>query len=136
MGAITLTRKDYTEGLERVAQIASDDTSYLDKFTVTFSDGLNTAQTLEICRAIQSSDLDAKIRLMRICLRGRNVKVTCPNGDEEKFCMTGIDDDLEGFPLFQKEPLALLAIADCIYGYTLKKYVRPSKTQKVVNKSE
>ena len=125
MEALTLSRNDYREGIERVAE-ASGDTSYLDKFTVTFPDGINTASTLEICRVIQSTDMEARIRLMRICISGKNVEVTCPNGDKEKFCANA-DGSLDGFPLFQKEPLALLAISDCIYGYILKKYVRPSK---------
>ena len=64
---------------------------------------------------------------MQICIAGKNVHVKCPNGEVEKFCMTNVDDNLEGFPLFEHDPLALLAIADTLYGYILKKYVRLSK---------
>ena len=135
MGALTLTRKDYQEGIQKVAEAASDK-SYLDQFTVTFPDGLNTADTLEICRAIQSADMDAKIRLMRICIRGRNVEVTCPNGDKERFCMAELTDNFSAFPLFVKEPLALMALSDCVYGYILKKYVRLSKSQGAGEKAE
>lgn len=131
MEALTLTREDYKEGIERVAE-ASGDTSYLDNFKVTFPDGLNTASSLEICRVIQSSDMDARIRLMRICIAGKNIEVVCPNGETEKFCLTTDTGSLEGFPLFQKEPLALMAISDCIYGYILKKYVRLSKKPEAV----
>lgn len=124
MEALKISRKDYQEGLE---QVSNFDGVYLDAFEVKFPEGMNTANALQICRTIQSPDLDSKIRLMRICIAGRNVEVKCPNGDIEKFCMSEVDDSLEGFPLFQKEPLALLAIADAIYGYILKKYVRLSK---------
>jgi len=126
MEALKLTRNDYREGIEKVAE-ASGDTSYLDKFSVSFPEGINTANSLEICRVIQNSDMDARIRLMRICIAGKKVEVICPNGETEKFCISEQNDSLEGFPLFQKEPLALMAISDCIYGYILKKYVRLSK---------
>lgn len=126
MEAIKISREDYHDGL---AQVASFDGVYLDSFVVTFPEGINTAQTLAICRTIQNPTLDAKIQLMRICIAGKNVEVKCPNGDVEKFCMSGTDDSLEGFPLFKKEPLALIAIADSLYGYLLKKYVRLSKPE-------
>lgn len=128
MEALTLTRNDYKEGLAQVDQACTDKT-YLEQFAVTFPDGVNTAATMEICRVIQSPTLESKVHLMRLCIKGRNVQVTCPNGDVEKFCMSNIDDNLEAFPLFVREPLALLAIADCLYGYLLKKYVRLSKAQ-------
>lgn len=128
MEAITLTRNDYIEGLKKTEEAAKD-SSYLAQFEVKFPDGINTASTMEICRVIQDADFEAKTRLMRLCIKGKNVEVRCPNGDVEKFCMTGTDDNLEAFPLFVKEPLALLAIADCIYGYILKKYVRLSNAR-------
>lgn len=126
MEALVLTREDYKEGLERVDEACADG-AYLGQFAVTFPDGINTASTLEICRIIQSPTMENKIHLMRLCIKGRNVEVKCPNGDTEKFCMSNENDNLEAFPLFVKEPLALLAIADNLYGYILKKYVRLSK---------
>ena len=126
MEALTLTRADYNEALEEVNKGLGDE-SYISMFEVTFPDGINTANTLEICRVIQNPTFENKIRLMKICIAGKNVEVKCPNGDVEKFCMTSPEDNLEGFPLFQKDPLALLAIADALYGYILKKYVRLSK---------
>lgn len=124
MEAITISRNDYKEGLDQVNQY---DGVYLDGFSVTFPDGINTAQTLLICRAIQAPSLESKLQLMRVCIAGKIVEVKCPNGEVEKFCMSSVDDSLEGFPLFKKEPLALIAIADSLYGYLLKKYVRLSK---------
>lgn len=121
MEALTITREEYTEGLDKVN---SFDGVYLNNFTVTFPDGINTAQTLQICRTIQNPSLESKIELMRICIAGKNVEVKCPNGDIEKFCMSSVDDSLEAFPLFKREPLALIAIADSLYGHLLKKYVR------------
>ena len=126
MEALTLTRETYEEALDKVNN-GLEDKSYLAMFTVTFPDGVNTASTLEICRVIQAPTLENKIRLMKICIEGKNVEVKCPNGETEKFCMSNIGDNFEGFPLFQKDPLALLAIADDLYGYILKKYVRLSK---------
>ena len=125
---ITLTRDDFNKGLLQVNEACTDG-SYLDKFKIVFPDGLNTASTLEICRVIQNADLETKIALTRICIAGRNVEVTCPNGEVEKFCMQNVSDGLEGFPLFKKEPLALIAISDAIYGYILKKSVRLSTAQ-------
>ena len=129
MGALTLSRNDYEEGIEKVAT-AGANVSYLNQFEITFPDGLNTADVMEICRCIQDADFDAKVRLMRISIKGRNVQVKCPNGDIERFCMSELTDDLAAFPLFVKEPLALMAIADSIYGYLLKKYVRLSKPER------
>ena len=126
MEALTLTHKTYEEALDAVNSGLGSE-SYLSQFTVTFPDGINTANTLEICRVIQAPTMDNKIRLMKICIAGRNAEVTCPNGDKEKFCLTNAEDNIEGFPLFQKDPLALLAIADALYGHILKKYVRLSK---------
>lgn len=128
MEALTLTRKDYIEGLEKIEEIVTTTgQSYLDQFTIKFPQGLNTASALEICRLMQEPDLDAKIRIMRICVAGRNVEVKCPNGDVEKFHINNPDDSLESFELFQKEPLALSALADAVYGHILKKSLRPSK---------
>jgi hypothetical protein len=64
---------------------------------------------------------------MRVCITGKKVEVKCPNGEIKKFLMSNVDDLLESFPLFQDEPMALIAIADSLYGYLLKKYVRLSK---------
>jgi len=125
MGAICLTRKDYEEGMTQVDE-ACVDGAYLDKFKINFPDGLRTASTMEICKLISQPDMEAKVRLMRVCIQGKNVEVTCPNGEVEKFCMMNLNDTLEGFPLFQKEPMALMAISDAICGYILKKYVRLS----------
>jgi hypothetical protein len=134
MEALTLTRNDYTEALEQINQGLGDE-SYISLFTVKFPDGINTASTLEICRVIQSPGFDNKLRLMRVCITGKNVEVICPNGEVEKFCMSDPEDNLEGFPLFQKDPLALVAIADALYGYILKKYVRLSKPKEAAAKA-
>jgi hypothetical protein len=126
MEALTLTREIYDQAIEYVDK-GLDDKSYLDLFSVKFPDGINTASALEICRVIQAPTTDNKVRLMKICIEGKNVEVKCPNGDIEKFCMSNITDNFEGFPLFEKDPLAIIAIADALYGYILKKYVRLSK---------
>lgn len=126
MEALTLNRETYLSALEEVNE-AVGETDYLSMFTVTFPDGINTANTLELCRAIQTPTTENKVRLLKICIEGKNVEVTCPNGEVEKFCMSNVNDGFDGFPLFQKEPLALLAIADALYGHILKKYVRLSK---------
>lgn len=128
MGNLTLklTRKVYDEGLEQINAAAQGDTAYLDQFETEFEDGLNTASVMEICRAIQDSSFEGKVRLMRICIAGKNVKVKCPNGESYKFRLSGAEDSIEGFDLFRKEPLALWAVADTVYGYVLKKSLRPS----------
>lgn len=126
MEALTLDRSIYTESLDEINETLNGE-SYINQFSVTFPDGVNTASTLEICRTIQAPSFENKVMLMRICITGKKVEVKCPNGDVEKFCMTNVDDNLEGFPLFEHDPLALLAIADTLYGYILKKYVRLSK---------
>lgn len=128
--AITLSRNDYVEGLERIQENAQDGTSYLDKFSVTFPDGLNTVETLEICRAVEDPSLDTKVHLARLCMAKKNVEVKCPNGETEKFCIADPDASLGGIPLFVKEPLAIMAISDAIYGHLLKKYLRLSTTPK------
>lgn len=134
MEALTLTRNDYLEGLEKVAEAAQDNTTYLDKFKISFPEGLNTATSLEICRIMTDPTMEGKIRLAKICIAGRNVEVTCPNGETEKFHLSKPEDSLEGFPLFVKEPLALLALADSIYGFVLKKSLRLSKTRTVADR--
>jgi hypothetical protein len=126
MEELTLTHADYDEALEYVNTNLGDE-GYVSLFSVTFPDGINTANTLEICRVIQAPTFDNKIRLMKICIAGKNVEVKCPNGDVEKFCMSDAGDNLEGFPLFKNDPLALIAISDALYGHILKKYVRLSK---------
>ena len=126
MEALTLTRKIYSETLDEVAA-GMGDTTYLDQFEVTFPEGINTAEVLEICRVIQNPTFDNKIRLLKICITGKNVQVKCPNGEVQKFCMTNEADNFDAFPLFKDDPLALVAITDTLYGYILKKYVRLSK---------
>ena len=126
MEAIKLSRAVYNEAIEKVEAV-SREKAYLDQFEVEFPDGINTANALEICRAIQDSSFENKVHLLRICIAGKNVKVTCPNGDIETFRLGNVEDSFEGFPLFQKDPLALYALSDTIYGYILKKSLRPSK---------
>ena len=126
MEALTLTRKIYNETLDEVAA-GMGDTTYLDQFEVTFPEGINTAEVLEICRVVQNPTFDNKIRLLKICIKDKNVQVKCPNGEVTKFCMTNDDDPFDAFPLFKDDPLALVAISDTLYGYILKKYVRLSK---------
>lgn len=126
MEALTLDRAIYQDALKEINESLGNE-SYTSMFSVTFPDGINTANTLEICRVIQSPTFENKVHLMKVCIEGRNVEVKCPNGDKEKFCMTSIGDNFEGFPLFKKDPLALVAISDALYGYILKKYVRLSK---------
>ena len=129
MEALTLTRKDYVDGLAKSVSSELDDKSYLDRFEIKFPAGINTASSLEICRLLQDPSLESKVRIMKICIAGKNVEVKCPNGDIEKFCLSNIDDSLEGFDLFHREPLALIAISDAIYGYILKKSIRLSSPQ-------
>lgn len=124
--AVTLTRKDYEGALEQVAAASGNNDSYLAGFTFAFPEGMNTASTLEICRMVNEQSFDMRVRLARICIAGKPVAVTCPNGDIEKFRMTNIDDSFDGLPLFEKEPLALIALTDCVYGYIVKKSVRLS----------
>jgi hypothetical protein len=127
MEALTLDRSIYDNTLEEIEKDLQCE-SYVNMFKVTFPDGINTANTIEICRAINAPSFENKKRLMKICIEGKIVEVTCPNGDKEKFCMSTQEDvDFEGIPLFKKEPLALIAITDSLYGYLLKKYVRLSK---------
>ena len=131
MEALTLDRSTYEEALLNINNTLGEK-SYISGFSVKFPDGINTANTLEICRVINAPSFENKIHLMKVCIEGKNVEVTCPNGDVEKFCMSNINDNFEGFPLFQKDPLALMAIADSLYGYILKKYVRLSKPKEQV----
>ena len=69
---------------------------------------------------------ETRVRLARICIAGKPVAVTCPNGETETFRMTNMDDSFDALPLFEKEPLALIALTDAVYGYLLKKSVRLS----------
>lgn len=126
MEALTLTRTVYDEALETINKELNGK-SYVDQFEISFPDGINTASTLEICRAINAPTMDNKIHLMRVCITGKNVEVKCPNGETKKFLMSNVDDLLESFPLFKDEPLALIALTDSLYGHLLKKYVRLSK---------
>ena len=124
--ALTLTRQDYKDGLEQVAMSGDKDTTYLDGFKITFPDGINTASTLEICRMINEPTFETRVRLTRICIVGKPVTVVCPNKDVENFQMANVDDSFDAFPIFEKEPLALIALTDCIYGHLLKKSIRLS----------
>ncbi len=135
MEALTLNRNVYTEALQNINEALNGE-SYIAQFSVTFPEGINTANTLEICRVINAPTFENKTHLMRICIANKNVEVKCPNGDVEKFCMTNVEDNFEGIPLFAKDPLALMAIADCLYGYILKKYVRLSKPSEAAVKAE
>lgn len=126
MEALKLTRDDYTGALDHLNESLGDK-SYLAQFEVTFPDGINTASVMEICRTINAPTFENKVHLLRLCTKGKNVEVKCPNGSIEKFCMNNLDDNFEAFPLFAKDPLALMAISDAVYGYILKKYVRLSK---------
>lgn len=125
---LTLDRSVYTDALRMVNEELGDQ-GYLALFTVTFPDGINTASTLEICRVLNAPTFENKVHLMKVCIEGKNVEVKCPNGEVEKFCLTNVEDNVEGFPLFKKDPLALMALADNLYGYILKKYVRLSKPE-------
>ena len=73
MEALTLTRQDYHEGLDRVDEAVVNDKAYLDQFKVEFPEGLNTANTMEICNVIQDSSFESKVHLMRICIAGKTV---------------------------------------------------------------
>ena len=126
MEALTLDRKTYKEALAEINQTLGDE-SYISLFSVTFPDGINTANALEICKVINAPTFENKVHLLRVCVIEKNVEVKCPNGEKEKFCMNNVEDAFEAFPLFQKDPLALMAISDAVYGYILKKYVRLSK---------
>lgn len=137
MEALTLSRKDYDEGLDKAAQsISASGQTYAEQFSVTFPDGLNNPSALEVCRIIQNADLESKIRLTKIMIADKNVEVHCPNGDVEKFHLSNPTDSLDAFDLFKKEPLALLAISDAVYGYILKKSLRLSASQAVVAETE
>ena len=135
MEALKLSRDVYNEAIEKVEAVSAEK-AYLDQFEFEFPDGLNTASTMEICRVIQSPTMENKIRLLKLCVIGRNVEVKCPNGEKEKFCMTNEGDSFDAFPIFQKEPLALIAITDAIYGHILKKCVRLSNAQKKAANAE
>ena len=135
MEALTLNRRQYNEAIAQINETLNGD-SYVNQFEVTFLDGINTANTIEICRTINTPTFDNKIHLMRICIAGKNVEVKCPNGDIKKFCMSNVDDVFEAIPLFKDEPLALIAIADSLYGHILKKYVRLSKPKEAAAKAE
>lgn len=124
--ALTLTRNDYWGGLEKVDASGDKEKPYLAGFSIAFPEGINTASMLEICRLINEPSFETRVHITRICIAGKTVEVTCPNGDLEKFHMTNVNDSFDAFPLFQKEPFALVAISDAIYGYLLKKSIRLS----------
>ncbi|MBP5792062.1 MAG: hypothetical protein J6W46_00260 [Spirochaetaceae bacterium] len=128
MEALTLDRSIYDNTLAKIEEDLHGE-SYVNEFKVTFPDGINTANTLEICRVVTEPTFANKKHLMGVCIEGKLVEVECPNGDREKFCMSSQNDNLEGIPLFKNDPLALIAIMDSLYGYILKKYVRLSKPE-------
>ena len=136
MEALKLTRAIYEEGLDQIDQAVQNDKAYLDQFSIEFPEGLNTANTMEICKVIQDSSFESKVHLLRLCIAGKNVKVTCPNGEVEKFRLGNSEDSIEGFELFKKDPLALWALADSVYGYILKKSVRPSRPARAEAESQ
>ena len=135
MEALTLNRTEYKKTIAEINEKLNGET-YVNQFEIKFPDGINTANTLEICRVIDAPSFENKVHLMRICIREKVVEVICPNGEKDKICMTNMEDSLEAFPLFQKEPLALMAIADSLYGYILKKYVRLSKPEDAAAKTD
>ena len=135
MEALKLTREVYNEALNKIDEVAING-AYLDQFSVEFPDGLNTASTMEICRVIQDSGFESKVHLLRLCIAGKNVKVTCPNGEVYTFKLGNAEDSIEGFDLFKKDPLALSALADTVYGYILKKSLRPSTARAEVTVQE
>ena len=132
MEALTLSQKDFNEALELANSL---DDQYTSMFKVTFPDGINKASVLEICRIMQAPSLENRVKLMKLCIVGKNVEVTCPNGDVETFCMTNAEDSLDAFPLFDKEPFALVAIANSLYGYILKKSWRLSTPKEAAAKN-
>lgn len=136
MEALKLTRSVYEEGLGKIDEAVQNDKAYLDQFVIEFPEGLNTASTMEICKVIQDSSFESKVHLMRLCIVGKNVSVTCPNGEVEKFRLGNAEDSLDGLDLFKKDPLALWAIADSVYGYILKKSVRPSSPARTVAEAQ
>lgn len=117
-----------TEALAAVTDFrAETGASYLDSFEIEVPQGMNTPAVLEICRCIQDQSFESKVRMAKLCLEGKVVNVTCPSGEKESFCLGSADAGLEGIPLFRKEPAALIAIADAVQGYLLKKYLRLSR---------
>ncbi len=132
MEALTLSQKDFTEAINLANSL---DDQYTSMFEVTFPDGINKASVLEICRIMQAPSLENRVKLMKLCIVGKNVEVKCPNGDVEKFCMTNAEDSLDAFPLFEKEPFALIAIANSLYGYILKKSWRLSTPKEAAAKN-
>ena len=121
MEARKINRQIYHEGIAQIENVIQDDKAYLDQFNIEFPEGLNTASTLEICRAIQEGSFEGKLHLMRLCIVGKTVKVTCPNGDIESFRLGNIDDGIDGFDLFKKEPLVLAIHAGLECGILLSK---------------
>lgn len=127
MEALTLTRKDYEEGLEKAGDSIVNGESYASQFKIYFPEGLNTASALEICRVIQDDSLEGRIRLSKICIADKTVEFVCPNGEKERIHLSSANDSLEGFEFIHKEPFALIALSDAIYGYILKKSLRLPK---------
>lgn len=135
MESLELSREDYYGGLAAVAE-ASGDGTYLDRFKVRFPEGMNTASALEVCRLVQSPELEARVRLAKICAAGKPCEIETPDGKRHKFVLTSPDDSLDAFDAFKEHPLALLAFADSVYGYILKKSVRPLKAPEAAAKAD
>lgn len=129
MERLQLTRAEYNSALDKIGT-ASENGAYLDQFAFAFPDGLNTASTLEICRAVQDPSLESKVHITKLCIAGKKVSVTCPNGETADFCIADAGDSVDGFDIFRKEPLALSALADTVYGHVLKKSLRLSAPRK------
>lgn len=123
---IEIDRSVYQDALTEITD-GLGDKNYAALFKVSLPDDLNTASVLEICNVISAPTFENKIRLLRICIAGKKVEVTCPDGSKDAFIMSEVDDSLDAIPLFQREPIALIALTDSVYGYLLKKYVRLSK---------
>ena len=74
MEALTLDRGVYTEALARINDNLNGE-SYISQFVVTFPEGINTANTMEICKVINNPTFDNKVQLLKICIEGKNVEV-------------------------------------------------------------
>ena len=74
MEALTLDRSIYKEEIDRVNR-ELDGKSYVSLFSVTFPEGINTANTLEICRVINAPTFENKLHLMRVCITGKKTDI-------------------------------------------------------------
>lgn len=124
MEALKLTRKDYEDGVLAAGNATVGGKPYMELFSVEFPDGINTGDVMEICRAIQDPSFEGRVRIAKLCIAGRKTRITCPNGQVYEFITAGKDDNLSALRCFKEEPMALIALADSVYGYILKKYIR------------